>query len=87
MFDRMFLKAMRHGARVLFVAALVMLFSGFLYAANLLSNTGMNGPSLAQQAGWVGAVMAILHGAFAPAAYLFFGALIVYHLEQRAGNR
>ena len=84
MFDRMFLRAMRNGARILFIAALVMLLWGIAYAATLLSNSGMDGPSLAQQAGWIGAVLSVLHGAFAPAAYLFFGALVGQHFEQQA---
>ncbi|HET6942884.1 MAG TPA: hypothetical protein VFH89_12050 [Sphingomicrobium sp.] len=87
MLDRMFLSAMRYGARILFVAALVMLAWGIAYAANVLSNSGMDGPSLTQQAGWTGAVLAILHGSFAPAAYLFFGALVIHHLEQQARGR
>ena len=87
MLNRMFLSAMRYGARILFVAALVMLAWGIAYAANVLSNSGMDGPSLAQQAGWTGAALAILHGSFAPAAYLFFGALVIHHLEQQARGR
>ena len=87
MLDRMFLIATRHGARILFVAALVMLVWGIAYAAYVLSNSGMDGPSLAHQVGWIGAVMAVLRGSFEPAAYLFFGALIIHHLEQRAQSR
>ena len=87
MLNRLFLSAMRYGARILFVSALVMLAWGLLYAARVLLNTGMSGPSLADQAGWTGAILAVLHGSFAPAAYLFFGALIIHHLEQQARSR
>jgi len=87
MLERLFLSAMRYGARILFAAALVMLGWGIAYAANVLSNSSMGGPSLAHQAGWLGAILAILYGSFAPAAYLFFGALIIHHLEQQARGR
>jgi len=87
MLERLFLSAMRYGARILFAAALVMLGWGIAYAANALSNSSMDGPSLAHQAGWLGAILAILYGSFAPAAYLFFGALIIHHLEQQAIGR
>ena len=82
MFEQLFLGAMRRGPRILFLAALVMLTWGLAYIGWVLSNAGMTGPSLAQQGGWIGAILSTLHASFAPAAYLFFAALVVHHLEE-----
>jgi hypothetical protein len=86
MFNRVFLTPMRYGSRVLFVAALVMLAWGVLYAARLLLNSA-NGPSLVDQVGWIAGVVPVLHASFAPAAYLFLGALITHQLEQQRRSR
>ena len=81
MFERLFQRAVHSAARLLFGAALVMLLWGAAYAISLLGNFGMTGPSLAQQGGWVLATLSVVSMSFGPAAYLFFGAAVIHHLE------
>jgi hypothetical protein len=85
-FEQLFQKAVAVAARVLFAASLVMFIWGIVYGVYVLSNFGMTGPSLSDQVGWVGATMSILALSFAPAAQLFFGAVIVHYLEIWAGQ-
>ena len=87
MFERMFQRAFNVAARLLFAASLVMVVWGAAYAIYVLGNFGMTGPSLSDQAGWVGAALGIFHSSFAPAAQLFFGSVIVHHLELGIAQR
>lgn len=87
MFEQLFQKAVGSAARLLFAASLVMIVWGIVYAIYVLGNFGMSGPSLADQVGWIGASMSILNLAFAPAAQLFFGSVVVHYLDVWLGQR
>ena len=87
MFEQLFQRAISLAARLLFAASLVMVVWGIVYAIYVLGNFGMSGPSLSDQVGWIGATMSILKLSFAPAAQLFFGAVIVHYLELWMGQR
>lgn len=87
MFEQLFQKAVGAAARLLFAASLVMTVWGIVYAIYVLGNFGMSGPTLAQQAGWFGAMLSILSLAFAPAAQLFFGSVVIHYIEVWLGRR
>ena len=87
MFERLFQRAVVSAARLLFAAALVMLLWGFGYAVWALSNHGMTGPSAFEQVGWIGAMLSIFAGAFAPAAQLFFGAAVIHRVDKWMEHR
>lgn len=81
MYEQLFQRAIRSAARLLFAAALLMLAWGAAYCGYVLSNVGMTGPSLSDQAGWIGAMLSVFAIAFSPAAKLFFGAVIIHYIE------
>ncbi|MCW2387156.1 hypothetical protein M2333_000202 [Sphingobium sp. B11D3B] len=90
MFDRMFQKAIGIAARLLFAASLMMVVWGCVYAAFVVTNFGAAGPTLLEQAGWLGASLSVLQSSFVPAAQLFCGSVIIHYLElwmaQREGS-
>jgi hypothetical protein len=77
----------RYGARIVFLLSLYMLLAGLTHAFWLLGNFGMTGPSLAQQIGWVGAILNVSFVAIAPATYLFVASLFLHHLDRWAEDR
>lgn len=83
MFERFFRKAMRLAARVLFGAALLMFIWGVGFSIHELTQArgdqvfGFGG----DRWGLADTLLAIFSTAFDPAAKLFFGAAIIYHLE------
>jgi hypothetical protein len=85
--DRWYRSIARHGARILFFASLYMLLAGVTHVAVLLGNYGMTAPSLAEQIGWVGAIVSVSFSALLPAAYLFAASLFVNHLDRWAEDR
>lgn len=87
MYEGLFQRAVRSAARLLFGAALVMLLWGIAYCIYVLGNFGMTGPSLSNQAGWIGAALSIFASAFSPAAKLFFGAVAIYYIEDWVARR
>lgn len=87
MYENLFQRAVHSAARLLFGAALVMLLWGVAYCVYVLGNFGMTGPSLSDQAGWIGAALSIFASAFSPAAKLFFGAVVIYYIEDWVAQR
>ena len=82
MFERFFQSAMAISARLLFASSLVMLIAAIAHLVKILSNDGMTGPSLAQQAGWSGALLVVVYNAVLPAAYLFAASAGVHYVSQ-----
>jgi hypothetical protein len=89
MFERIFLGAMRWAARLLFVAALVMLVWGIGFSIDELSRprgesvVGIGGRAW----GLMDTLLIIISTAFDRAAKLFFGAAILYYLEVWTSQR
>lgn len=89
MFERLFQKAMRSAARLLFGAALLMLIWGVGFSIHELTQArgdqvfGFGG----DRWGLADTLLAIFSTAFSPAAKLFFGAAIVYYLDVRIDER
>ena len=79
MFERVFSWAMRHGSRLLFAAALVMLLQGLVTLVWTLNEEGPPGGS---QPGWYSFLGNFLYASFAPAAYLLFGAVLTERLRR-----
>ena len=78
MFERWYLWAMRYGSRLLFAAACLMLFAGFVsFATNVVVWSTGRWPDRDV----VTLAAAFLYSQFAPAAYLLFGALVIERLR------
>jgi hypothetical protein len=74
MFEQLFAWSMRNGSRILFAAACVMLFSGFLsFVLLTVTSVGYNN-------GITSLALTLVVSHLAPAAYLFFGALLIEYL-------
>ncbi|MDB5673487.1 MAG: hypothetical protein JWM65_469 [Sphingomonas bacterium] len=87
MFERVFEATMAISARLLLIAALVMLVCGFGYVAQVIGNVGMTGPSVQHQVGWFGAISMVVYQGLAPAAYLLIGSAVINHLDRWARER
>lgn len=76
MFERSFSWTMRHGSRILFAGALLMLLGG---AISLIWNArlGMD---------WESQPHYLLYGYLTPAAYLLFGAVLTHRLDRKSDS-
>jgi hypothetical protein len=72
MFERSFAWTMRHGSRLLFAAAIVMLLAGIVGLWSITRDSGFANP----QPGFLSLLSHLLYTSFAPAAYLLFGAVL-----------
>ena len=80
MFERAFRWAMRHGPRLLFAAACLMLLVGLVsFAWSLTQAGGLTSPGDP----WTPSLIAsLMYSHFAPAAYLLFGAILTERLRR-----
>ncbi len=80
MFERSFAWAMRHGSRLLFAAACVMLIIGILgFGMAMMQNSGSLPPG-----NMLTLALQMAHATFAPAAYLLFGAILIERIRRDA---
>jgi hypothetical protein len=70
MFERAFLWTMRHGSRLMFAAAFLMLLAGAV-SIGLSLRSGLD---------WDSHLYDLLYGCLAPAAYLLFGAVLTHRV-------
>jgi hypothetical protein len=76
MFERSFLWTMRHGSRLLFAGAVLMLLAGLVsFVLNLRSGID-----------WDSHFSNLLYGYLTPAAYLLFGAVLTHRLRRDPGS-
>ena len=75
MFERCFLWTMRHGSRLMFGGAALMLLAGIVSLALNLT-----------PADWDSFFNNLTYGYLAPAAYLLFGAVLTHRLRREADS-
>jgi hypothetical protein len=80
MFEQAFAWSMRHGPRILFAAACMMLFAG------LVSFTLMAMANYRLDSGGASYALTMVYSHLAPAAYLFFGAVLTEYLRRKSGE-
>ena len=74
MFEQVFAWSTQNGSRLLFAAACVMLFTGLVsYVLLTVTNAGFNN-------GLTSLALTLVVSHLAPAAYLFFGAVLIEYL-------